>query len=322
MVVASAPGKVMLFGEYAVLAGAPALVAAVQRRAVCTFTPGETLVVEGRSHGTRHWPGQPGDVALPFAEALFHGMVPRPGRYVLDSSALQAEVGGTKLGLGSSAASTVALLAAAAQTTDPNYLYPVAFSAHRAAQGSGSGADVAAAAHGGVIRYQLGGDEAPADIRPYALGRSQIWTVWTGQAASTAALVGAVQAISGTEAYRVHMNRLRLVAEGIDEGADFRELASQAFAGLEALGEAAGVELVTEVHRHLRERVKDFGGYIKPTGAGGGDLAWIVGDSEDHEAHMARVLAQEGHPVLGLPIDPAGAQLAKVPVEPLGGPPP
>ena len=35
----SAPGKLILFGEYAVLFGAPAAVAAVDRRAVVTLLP-------------------------------------------------------------------------------------------------------------------------------------------------------------------------------------------------------------------------------------------------------------------------------------------
>ena len=40
MIRASAPGKVVLWGEYAVLTGAPGLVLAVDRRAGCTLTPG------------------------------------------------------------------------------------------------------------------------------------------------------------------------------------------------------------------------------------------------------------------------------------------
>ncbi len=38
MIEASAPGKLVLSGEYAVLAGAPALVAAVDRRVTCTLS--------------------------------------------------------------------------------------------------------------------------------------------------------------------------------------------------------------------------------------------------------------------------------------------
>ena len=37
MIRASAPGKVVLWGEYAVLRGAPAMVMAVDREAICTI---------------------------------------------------------------------------------------------------------------------------------------------------------------------------------------------------------------------------------------------------------------------------------------------
>ena len=37
MIVASAPGKAVVSGEYAVLAGAPALIAALDRRVTCTL---------------------------------------------------------------------------------------------------------------------------------------------------------------------------------------------------------------------------------------------------------------------------------------------
>ena len=41
MIEASAPGKLVLSGEYAVLSGGPALVAAVDRRVTCTLSSRE-----------------------------------------------------------------------------------------------------------------------------------------------------------------------------------------------------------------------------------------------------------------------------------------
>jgi phosphomevalonate kinase len=175
-VFASAPGKLILTGEYAVLDGAPALVIAVDRR-----------VIARRRAGAR------GSSA--FLLALIDELEKRLGRddaatraaaeIVVDSTAFYD--GTTKLGLGSSAAVTVAAtaLALGAEHTsmpviDPELVLSIASAAHAAAQSTragrdssvmiprptataaasgwhrarGSGADIAAAVYGGVIAFQ------------------------------------------------------------------------------------------------------------------------------------------------------------------------
>src|SRR5438067_1243374 len=106
--VTRAPGKAMLFGEYAVLEGAPALLAACP--------PSAPLHV--------------------------------------DSSALTADgAGGRKLGLGSSAAVTVAVFGEQRQDLSRIERWRTCRAAHDRAQGHpGSGADIAAALWGGILR--------------------------------------------------------------------------------------------------------------------------------------------------------------------------
>lgn len=312
MVVTSAPGKVLLFGEYAVLSGCPALVAAVQRRATCRVLPASGVEVEGLGLGTTHWPPRPGDAPLPFALALLALTRPAPGRYVLDSSALSVAAGGAKLGLGSSAATTVALAAALTEGAGPRALYQLAQAAHRQAQGTGSGADVAAAATGGVIRYQWqGGSEATFERVP--AGRTRLHVVWTGQPASTTALVGRVEgwAASAPARHRDLVSALGDAAlqafETWAEFGDLRPAAAASITALEALGAAAGVAIVTDLHRRLDADALAFGCRVKPTGAGGGDLAWIVGVDAEAEGAAAVHFAAAGRPVLALPVDPEGA---------------
>ena len=87
-----APGKIFLIGEYAVLDGAPAVVAAVSRAAVGQFVPGfeasSPFVAEA--------------VQAALAGIGDHASALPVGSVMVDSSALS--MNGKKLGLGSSAA--------------------------------------------------------------------------------------------------------------------------------------------------------------------------------------------------------------------------
>src|SRR5262249_44534626 len=88
----SAPGKVILIGEYAVLHGHPAVVAAVDRRVTGRFVPGGAPATALVKHV----------VETVRAYLLEDGGTPPDGAPELDSRALSSEAG--KLGLGSSAA--------------------------------------------------------------------------------------------------------------------------------------------------------------------------------------------------------------------------
>ena len=128
-IAASAPGKLVLLGEYAVLEGAPALVLAVNRRATATLRPAAgrdweiaspTLGIEARLRfggSTPAWMG----TAAPELAWVGTVMERAPGiarvpacRVELETDRFYLAHRGTrhKLGLGSSAALTVALLGA------------------------------------------------------------------------------------------------------------------------------------------------------------------------------------------------------------------
>ena len=131
---AQAPGKVVLSGAYAVLDGAPAIVAAVDRYAVADSARAPDFV----------------------SEEVRAALGDRPAPFV-DARALRQ--GSRKLGLGSSAAILVASLAALELEREPELSHGElvervidrALVAHARAQGGGSGIDVAASAYGGVI---------------------------------------------------------------------------------------------------------------------------------------------------------------------------
>ncbi|HEY5224595.1 MAG TPA: hypothetical protein VIJ18_16300 [Microbacteriaceae bacterium] len=211
---ASAPGKLFLLGEYAVLHGAPAVLTAVDRRARVTVT------VPDAAHGTAA-PGAPWRISAPaigIAEcrleadgALPAGLdaatrerlrvfdavrrtvarrvssVPSGLLIAIDTAAFWHRE--HKLGLGSSAAVAAALTAAlaAAHGLRPtaDELLAWATDAHREAQGgAGSGGDVAVSCSGGLITFtrdRVGSDDAePILQQGPVLQRGPILQHWPG----------------------------------------------------------------------------------------------------------------------------------------------
>jgi phosphomevalonate kinase len=173
------PGKLLLLGEYAILEpGSQALVLAVNRyltlevhTAERGFTvqtdlfPDQDFVSSGPGQPLRSVTGQ----ALPFVEQALtvacawlqtQELTPEPLQLQL-SSELQQD--GVKLGLGSSAATTLAVIAGVLMAHDIDCLSPagrlrlfkLAALAHSGGQqGAGSGADLAGCLYGSVTCYR------------------------------------------------------------------------------------------------------------------------------------------------------------------------
>ena len=62
--------------------------------------------------------------------------------------------------------------------------------------------------------------------------------------------------------------------------AALRVAALQGIDALENLSRLAQVELITDEHRRLQSLLKKEHVVVKPTGAGGGDLAWLIPSDE------------------------------------------
>jgi len=324
-----APGKLILLGEYAVLDGSPALVVAVDRYARCAVTPGDGLTVDAGAHGAIRWPADRTAPRLPLVRGLLERIADdKTGRYRLDSDALYAETpaGRRKLGLGSSAATTVALAAALMgdDWPDGRAVYRLAQAVHRAVQGTGSGADIAASSLGGALAYRWLDDraKAPLDGLPAGAGvghaealpepDAPMYAVWSGDSASTVELVGCVTSWSLVDpvGHERRIAELGFAARaGIDawRAGDRKGLSAAAEAGrraIDALGRDAGVDLCTEAHHASHRIAQRCGAGVKPTGAGGGDLAWIYAADPMDEAAAAKALAADGHTVFAFAIAP------------------
>lgn len=156
---ASAPASVMLFGEHSVLRGGKAIVAAIDSRIFVTITPQEEKVflIES-SLGKAATPIHTISLGHIFrfiekSLKLFEGSFPS-GAVI----SIRSEIDPT-VGLGSSAAVTVATLAAVytwlAIPYSKNDLLARALEVIRIVQGCGSGADAASIIWGGVISYSM-----------------------------------------------------------------------------------------------------------------------------------------------------------------------
>lgn len=157
----SAPGTLMLLGEHAVLHGARALVLAVDKRIRVHLTPqpGTGVVVDsalGRYEGDLASLGD--DPRFRFVFAAIGRVKERlPSGFTLSIDSDFSH----QVGLGSSAAVTVAVLAALnywlEQSCDTQLLFAQSRQAMLEVQGRGSGADLAAAIEGGLVAYHQSG---------------------------------------------------------------------------------------------------------------------------------------------------------------------
>lgn len=313
--VARAPGKAMLIGEYAVLDGAPAVVAAVDRFAVARLCPGAE-------------PGSPFiEAALRAARALLAelgrelaGALPTP---VVDTESFS--LNGQKLGVGSSASATVAavgaLLAAAGLDLDDAAVrarvLASAVAAHDAAQGvRGSGADVVAATWGGVctLNHPGPGTQWQADFRPQQRPLPvEVRFVATPTSVSTAGLVQRCREV-GAAAHPalLHMTDAAqrfIAAWTAGSAAALLAAVSQAYEAYEQLGQAMERALVTPEHAAIAAAARRAGGVAKPSGAGGGDLAVVFLPDAEAATALARTLP-DGLPMLPMAISSRGLHAA------------
>ena len=320
---ASAPGKMMIAGEYAVLEGAEAVVAAVDRRTRVTFTPASASA----AIGSPEFGSAATVISPPLEVSSTHAAVaarlgPVPGTLRVDASALQQ--GGKKLGLGSSAANAAAtagllLRAHGRDLRDPQeraLALELALEGHRAVAPQGSGADVAASVLGGFVRFRRLGDgvETHALDWPSALRSVVVWTGARGEPPRTSHFVAKVNALAASEPQRHRglMGALAAESERFIWALAAHELSEiiecfHAFGtAMGNLGTAAGVPIVDSQISSVRELAQSCGGAAKPSGAGGGDVALALFSSDDEAAAFRGRCAERGFEVLSIELGVPG----------------
>jgi phosphomevalonate kinase len=345
----SAPGKLVLMGEYGVLFGAPALVMAVDRRARVELTSVQgdqwTLTAPGVAPRPVQLEVSPeGDVrwcdrelaerhfdlvdrllgGLSGVEEMDFGSLASAAA-TLDTTPFFRTRNGEchKLGLGSSAALTVALTSALVgwsadgrmPAADRPWLQTLVTLHRRIQGGLGSGVDVAASVLGGAVEYRLGDDGSIATAAPVMLpGDLRFLSIWTGRAASTGSFLKRLEerrSIDRQAVERAIRGIVNVSQTGVDavrnrSSIGFLDAVDRFWDALEGLGRVIDMPITSDEHRLLRRLACETAVRYKPSGAGGGDFGLAFDTDPERLAALATRAKGEDFEVVDLEPDPIG----------------
>ncbi|HVO69245.1 MAG TPA: mevalonate kinase [Aggregatilineaceae bacterium] len=317
----SAPGKLMLLGEHAVVYQRPCLVTAVDSRLHMTLviSDDDTFSIHAPDVGVNHLRGR-------IADAFAGGRALAPGtRFVESSLAVFRERFGpdrgvyiqthsdfsSDLGLGSSSAAVACTLFGLARVFQveiaPRQLFDLGLEAIFRVQRTGSGFDLAAAIFGGTLFYD---NSDPRQIVPLDVPALPLVVAYTGVKADTAAYIRHVRGLLETwpAAMKLIFDAMaQLVSDGRSalEKADWNHL-GQLMNMQHGLAHAVGVD--TSETSALVFAARNTGAHgAKLSGAGGGDCI-IALVPEERRAAVEEALEAAGGQIVHVTPNAAGVQ--------------
>lgn len=297
---ASAPGKLFLIGEYAVLENGPAALVPVNQRAMVDLSVSDDSLITAITTSTEDIPVPNGQTGLPLLDAVLDTLDCRDRlnqhHLTMNTSAFYRD--GKKLGLGSSAALTAALVRLFDPDASRSQQLADAVAAHRRFQGgTGSGADIALSVFESPIRFTT-------NEEPETLGlpdRLHMLAIWTGTSASTVNYVARMLAWQkeNPTSWQLHLDQLVKTAEQFFSGAantDTNQILAtidQYGRQLSLLSNDSRVNFYTDVHVALQKKVESARCVYKPSGAGGGDFGIAFSADKNELITLAEEIERE-----------------------------
>ncbi|MHB8629020.1 MAG: mevalonate kinase [Aggregatilineales bacterium] len=317
LITASAPGKLMLFGEHAVVYNRPCIVTAVGLRIFSTVEEIETNNIEVETNGLHiisideildptHMQAKDVSFVLAAVASLFrkYGGI-RTGIRIITKGPEQS------YGLGSSSAVTVATIKALGDLfglklslTD---IFDLSYQAVLAVQGKASGFDVAAAVYGGTIYYLTGGKR----VEPLNVETLPVIIGYSGQKVSTIGYINVVQSLIQRLPWAVNPI-FDLIGEIVESAKRYMLVGDwQAVGELaninQGLLESIGVN--TDQLSKIIFAARGAGAWgAKLSGAGGGDCMFAICDNHTSDQVM-NAMEQAGSKIISFKLNAEGVQL-------------
>jgi mevalonate kinase len=320
-IIVSAPGKLMLLGDHAVVHNRPCLVTAVDQRMKATVTHLEAaeLQLEApevqitaykkplKELGNGEIPK--GAKFVEFAVKNFLKQYPLKGGLRIETkSAFSSTVG-----FGSSSASTVCTVKALSELTgsklDNKALFELAYKTVIDIQGVGSGFDIAAGIYGGII-YFVGGGKV---IAPVAIADFPLIVGYSGSKGDTPVLVKMVGAKLNAypKIYPVLFDVSTMCVEigkTALQNSDFKKFGEMMSIN-EGLLASYGVE--TERLAAMNYAARTEGAYgAKLSGAGGGDCMIALAPDNKKKA-VEKAIAKAGGEIIPVKTNAEGVRVEK-----------
>ena len=313
----SAPGKLMLLGEHAVVYGKPCLVTAVDQRMRVTveLTKDSFFELNAPDVDIENYKKPLADLGkgdiqrgAKFVEIAVKNFALKSGVKVTTTSQLSSQ-----FGFGSSSASTVCVIKALSELTgahlDNKQIFDLSYKTVLDIQGKGSGFDVAAAIYGGTLHYIAGGKL----IEPLKLPSLPLIIGYTGVKADTVTLINQVADLSDkypeiVDSIYDQILLLVEIAKASLEKGDLKTTGevmniNQGF--LESLG--VGSDKLSKLIHAAREA----GAYgAKLSGAGGGDCMIALSPLEKI-AVVKKAISDAGGQVIDIKTGAEGVRVEK-----------
>ena len=273
-------GKVVLFGEYGVLLGYKALVASIDRFALCSFKASSKMLFTGIAKNNVITNSFIFDAALK-ACADFKINIPC-GEYIVDTSEFFTD-DNKKLGIGSSSAALSALCKSIIYHGNNHHITALTLALRvnfYLTNGFGSGIDIMAAFSYGINQIN------PKNIEKYhniSYKKSEnflsnIFIVYTGKQQSTNEFTKLFWQKNNTQIKKI-LKTNYILYKNIFANKNYKkeniiiDIINRIDSNMNELQNICSFKIITQKHLEISEIAKNCQGAAKISGAGGGDIS-------------------------------------------------